>query len=66
MMHRGNYEAEVELEPEARGRVLLANGDGFDFVGASFDELEREFATSAREYEADCRERGREPARTTS
>lgn len=70
-MQIGHYTADVELEPEERrfrGRVSMPRPDGtvdaFDFVGATYDELEREFQVSAFEYERACRENGREPART--
>ena len=64
-MQWGTYDANVELDAEARGfrgRVLLDDGGGFDFFASSYDGLEREFEISAREYEAVCRDRGREPA----
>jgi predicted HicB family RNase H-like nuclease len=58
-MQVGSYTADIEVEPEARrfrGRVVLGT-DAFDFVGASYDELEREGLVSAAEYERAVRER---------
>jgi predicted HicB family RNase H-like nuclease len=69
MVH-GPYVAEVEQHEECgpfHGVVWIRaeNGtSGFSFHAPTWEQLREEFAISAREYEAACRERGREPART--
>ena len=69
ILQHGSYVANVELDEEVgsfHGRVMNLARDGFDFWGRDPEELRAEFARSAEEYEAFCRERGREPERPYS
>lgn len=69
IMQHGPYIAEVEYDEEenaSHGRVINLARDGFDLWGRDIDEVRAEFATSAEEYEAFCREEGIEPEKPYS
>jgi predicted HicB family RNase H-like nuclease len=69
IMQHGPYVATIEYDEEARafhGRVANLAKDGFDFWGATAEELRCEFERSASEYEAFCREIGKEPEKPYS
>jgi predicted HicB family RNase H-like nuclease len=69
IFQHGPYVAEVELDSEEHsfhGRVINLAKDGFDFWGRDPERLQAEFARSAEEYEAFCREQGREPEKPYS
>jgi predicted HicB family RNase H-like nuclease len=61
VMKHGAYTAAVKFDSEIemfRGEVLNLTKGGFYFYADSVAGLKREFAKSAREYEAFCNERG--------
>lgn len=69
IMQHGPYVAAVEYDEDAlafHGRVTNLAKDGFDFWGVSAEELRSEFERSASEYEAFCREIGKEPEKPYS
>jgi len=69
VMKHGAYIAAVKFDPEIemfRGEVLNLPKGGFDFYADSVAGLKREFAKSAREYEAFCKERGDRPEKPLS
>jgi predicted HicB family RNase H-like nuclease len=61
MMRYGPYAAEIEFDPDTQslyGSTVNVVPGGFDFWGTSVDELRREFAASADEFEKACSEHG--------
>lgn len=69
VMKHDAYIAAVKFDPEIemfRGEVLNLARGGFDFYADSVAGLKREFAKSAREYEAFCKERGDRPEKPLS
>jgi predicted HicB family RNase H-like nuclease len=68
-LQHGPYVAEVDLDEEEglfHGRVVNLVRDGFDFWAKDPAGLRAEFARSAEEYEAFCREQGKEPEKPYS
>jgi predicted HicB family RNase H-like nuclease len=69
VMKHDAYIAGVKFDPEFemfRGEVLNLAKGGFDFYADSVAGLKREFAKSAREYEAFCKECGDQPEKPLS